>query len=55
MASGEKTGEDAVYDVLLSDDYFADFLTNEVEPLDGGMRIGCNGHRTILSEFGKIR
>ena len=48
MAAGEQTDQDAIDDVLLSDDNFADLFADLVELSCRELKRGVGGHLIIL-------
>ena len=48
MASGDHAYKDAVYNFALTDNYFADFLSDQVEMLDGLAKGAVCEHFIIL-------
>src|ERR1039457_6834673 len=55
MASRKQTDEDAVDDIVLSDDYLGDFLANLVELRGRELKGGIGSHSLILDVCSRIR
>jgi hypothetical protein len=55
VATSQEADENAIDDLLLTDDDFADFLAHQIEMMGGELSWGLGTHDLILTVTGRMR